>query len=101
MSVLPNEVIYEASFRKDIHDLPREIQEKLAELITILVENSFDPRLHTKSLNPPLQEVFSFRITRDYRAGFMFDAPRVIRLLIADKRDQIYQRLRRKMQLYK
>lgn len=97
MSVPPNEIVYEPSFRKDVHDLPHAIQEKLADLIVILAENPFDSRLHTKPLNPPLQKVFSFRITRNYRVGFTFDAPHVIRLLISDTRDQIYKRLVRKM----
>lgn len=97
MSAPPNEIVYEPSFRKDVHGLPYVIQEKLAELIMVLAENPFDPRLHTKSLNPPLQKVFSFRITRDYRVGFVFDASHVIRFLVADTRDQIYKRLARKM----
>lgn len=97
MSVLPNELVYEPEFRKDVHGLNAKIQEKLTDLIVILCENPFDPRLHTKSLNPPLQNIYSFRITRDYRVGFIFDASHVIRLLIADKRDQIYKRLERKI----
>ncbi|MFY9462694.1 MAG: hypothetical protein WAP52_00725 [Candidatus Sungiibacteriota bacterium] len=97
MSVPTNEIVYEPGFRKDVHDLPHAIQEKLAPLIIVLAENPFNPRLHTKPLNPPLQKVFSFRITRDYRVGFMFDASHTIRLLIADTRDHIYQRLKRKM----
>ena len=97
MSVPPNEIVYEPGFRKDVHGLPPVIQEKLADLIIVLAEDPFDPLLHTKRLNPPLQKVFSFRITRDYRVGFTFDASHTIRLLIADTRDHIYQRLERKM----
>lgn len=98
MSVLPeNEIVYESEFRKDVHGMALEIQEKLADLIVILRNNPFDPRLHTKALDPPLRKVFSFRITRDYRVGFIFDAPHVVCLLVADRRDRIYQRLRRKM----
>ncbi len=67
------------------------------ELIEILRDNAFDPHLHTKPLGPPLRGIFSFRITRDYRVGFEFNAPRVVRLLAVDKRDQIYKRLERKM----
>ncbi len=92
-----NEITYERDFWKDVHGLPHAVQGKLAGLIIILRNNPFDPLLHTKRLNPPLQEVFSLRITRDYRVGFMFDASHAIRLLIAGKRDQIYKRLERKI----
>lgn len=97
MSVPPNEIIYEEDFRRDVHDLPRKIQDKLGFLVEILRENPFDPRLHTKHLGSPLQGAFSFRITRDYRAGFEFSGPHTIRLLIADTRDKIYKRLLRKL----
>lgn len=96
MSAPQNEVWYSDSFIKDAKKLPREVQNKLAELILILQEDAFDPRLHSKPLSVPLQGVFSFRITRDYRVGFEFSGPFIIKLLITDKRDQIYKRLARK-----
>ena len=97
MSAPPNEIVYEPEFRKDVHGLSAKTQEKLADLIGILRTNPFDSRLHTKPLNPPLQKIYSFRITRDYRVGFIFDAAHIVRLLIADNRDRIYKRLERKM----
>lgn len=97
MSVLPNEIIYEEDFRKDVLDLPKKIQDRLGLLIEILGADPFDPRLHTKRLGPPLRGAFSFRITRDYRVGFEFSGPHLIRLLAADTRDRIYRRLTRKL----
>ncbi|OGQ22210.1 MAG: hypothetical protein A3C46_00595 [Deltaproteobacteria bacterium RIFCSPHIGHO2_02_FULL_44_16] len=97
MSAQPNDVIYEKDFCKDIYDLPKKIQDKLGLLIEILYENPFDSRLHTKHLGPPLQDTFSFRITRDYRVGFEFKSSHVIRLLAVDTRDKIYQRMLRKI----
>ena len=97
MFVPPNEVIYNEDFLKDVRIFPKRIQNKLSALIELLRENPFDSRLHTKPLGPPLQGVFSFRITRDYRVGFEFSEPQVIRLLTADKRDKIYKRLRKKL----
>ena len=97
MSVPPNEIIYEKDFRNDVDDLPKKVQNKLSRLIEILRENPFDPRLHTKRLGSPLQVAFSFRITRDYRVGFIFLDSRIIKLLAADTRDNIYRRLLRKL----
>lgn len=94
MSAARNEVIYDKNFSKDVSKLPNECQEKLIELIEFLREDLFDPRLHTKPLAPPLNGVFAFRITRDYRVAFKFYAQHAIQLLLADRRDKIYKRLR-------
>ncbi|MEK7192203.1 MAG: hypothetical protein AAB646_01655 [Patescibacteria group bacterium] len=97
MSAPRNEVVYDKDFLKDVRKLPAELQDKLAQLLEIFRENIFDSRLHTKPLSVPLQGMFSFRITRDYRVGFKFIAQRVVKLLVADRRDNTYQRLRRKI----
>lgn len=97
MSVQANEFIYDKDFVKDVRKLPGRIQNKLSELLEILKENVFDPRLHTKPLSDPLHGMFSLRVTRDYRIGFKIRAPHVIQLLAVDTRDKIYQRLLRKI----
>ena len=97
MSVPPNEIIYGKDFLKDIHVLPKNVQDKLGSLIEILYKDPFDPRLHTKPLGSPLQGAFSFRIVRDYRVAFIFPNPHVIKLLTADTRGNIYRRLTRKL----
>lgn len=91
-----NEVVYDKDFLKDVRKLPVECQNKIADLLEIIKGDAFDLRLHTKPLSPPLQGLFSFRITRDYRVGFKFRLNHVIQLLIADRRDKIYKRLARK-----
>lgn len=96
MPVQRNEIIYDKDFLKDIRELPIESQRKLAELLEILRDDPFDPRLHTKPLAAPLQGLFSFRITRDYRVGFKFLASHVIQLLAVDTRTNIYRKLQRK-----
>lgn len=96
MSELKNELIYNKDFLKDIRRIPAELRQKLSELMEIFSEDPFDPRLHTKPLAAPLQGLFSFRITRDYRVGFRFSSAHVIQLLIADNRSNIYRRLHRK-----
>ena len=96
MSAPRNEIEYGRDFVRDVKKLPASIQEKLGGLLEILRIDAFDPRLHSKPLSIPLQGVFSFRITRDYRVGFEFSGPFLIKLLAVDKRDQIYKRLQRK-----
>ena len=89
-----NEIRYGSGFFKDASKLPRQAREKLALLIVILEENPFDSRLHTKQLSQPLQDMYSFRITRDWRAIFQF-IDNGIQLIAADHRSKIYQRLKR------
>lgn len=96
MSARRFEVLYDGDFLKDVRRLPGECQEKLSELLEIIRYDPFDPRLHTKPLAAPLQGLFSFRITRDWRVGFKFKTREAIQLLAADRRDKIYQRLLRK-----
>jgi len=90
-----NEIEYGDGFLGDLRRLPIEVNEKLSFLLGLLQENTFDQRLHTKHLGPPLKDKYSFRITRDWRAGFMFSGPHRIKLLIVDHRDKIYGRMKR------
>ena len=73
----------------------REANEKLSFLLRLLRGNAFDPRLHTKHLGSPLKDKYSFRITRDWRVGFMFSGHHRIKLLAAGNRDKIYEMMRR------
>ena len=97
MSGQRNEIFYDQDFLKDAHRFPIETQQKLSELIEVLREDAFASNLHTKPLNTPLQGFFTFRITRDYRVAFKFRGDFMIQLLLADKRDKIYERLKRKI----
>lgn len=96
MSIPRNEIIYDRDFIKDVRRLPKELQSKLAELLEVIQKDPFNPQLHTKPLSAPLQGMFSFRITRDYRVGFKFHTVRAIQLLAAGRRDKIYKRLQKK-----
>ena len=89
-----NEIYYGDGFLRDLRKLPKESKVKLSKLILFLKTNIFDPRLHTKPLGSPLEGVCSFRITRDWRVGFYFISQNTIKLLIADHRDSIYERLK-------
>lgn len=90
-----NEIEYGKGFLADMRRLLQEVVEKIRFLLELLREDAFDPRLHTKPLGASLKEKYSFRITRDWRVGFMFLGSHRIQLLIADHRDKIYERMRR------
>ena len=79
-----NEIEFGDGFLKDVRRLPRGTVEKMGNLLKILRENAFDSRLHVKPLGPPLKHMYSFRITRDWRVGFLFVGHRCIKLLITD-----------------
>ena len=96
MSGPENEVIYDKDFLKDVRRLPAGLHEKISDFIDVLRHDPFDPRLHTKPLSAPLQGMFAFRVSRDYRIGFKFSASHVIHLLAAANRDAIYQKLQRR-----
>ena len=90
-----NEITSSSNFWRDVDKLPQEAHQKLAELLEILADDAFDPRLHTKPLSPPLNGKYSFRITRDWRVVFMFGNHHVIKLLLTGSRSNIYERLKR------
>ena len=55
--------------------------------------------MYEKQVDVAFDEDFTkdvLRLVRDYRVGFRFVAPDVIKLLAADKRDRIYRKLLRK-----
>ncbi len=81
---------YSEYFRKAVKKLPESQQKKLAELLVIFSENPFYPLLHTKRLMGKLSDTYSFRITRDYRALFVFESKDVIKLESVGHRKDIY-----------
>jgi mRNA-degrading endonuclease RelE of RelBE toxin-antitoxin system len=85
------EVTYDKSFLKLAKKLPKPIQSTLGKKITLLQQDPFDSRLHTKQLSTPLEGIFSFRINRDYRVLFRFDSPTVLFLLSVKHRKDIYR----------
>ena len=64
----------------------------LASLISLLQENPFHSRLHTKRLSGPLAGFLSFRISRDWRVVFQFLDTHTIKLLRAANRKDIYRK---------
>ncbi len=84
-------IIYGDRFLRSVQKLSKKQQTKLAKLLTIIQENPFDSRLHTKHLSGPLTGLFSFRITRDWRVIFQFLSAEKIKLIDIGHRKEIYR----------
>jgi len=85
------EVIFHPQFQRNARKLPEMQQRKLVAFIERLRKNPYDPLLHTKRLSAPLVGLFSFRITRDWRALFRFVDERTIQLTQVAHRNDIYR----------
>jgi len=85
-------IVYGNSFLKSVKKLSPIHQKKLADLISLLQKNPFNPPLHTKSLSGSLSGLYSFRITRDWRVIFQFVNTDTIKLLLVGHRKDIYQK---------
>jgi len=84
-------VIRTDSFERSLEDLPSDVQQRAEEQITFLIADLRDPRLHVKKLRKPLDGVYSFRITRNYRALFYFNVENDVIVFDVDNRKDIYR----------
>jgi addiction module RelE/StbE family toxin len=84
-------LVYGNNFLSSVRKIPRQQQEKLANLLELFQDNPFYPKLHTKHLTGKLSGFYSFRITRDWRVIFQFLSPQEIQLLEAKHRKDIYR----------
>ncbi len=73
-------------FVSDLGKLPSEIRKLFNRQENIFKKNWLDPRLHTKR-NKELPGVFSFRITRRYRALFYFRDDKAVFFAIGHRKD--------------
>ena len=85
-------VFFTERFLKSTSSLPKHIQEKLVVLLSLLEENPFHTKLHTKPLAGKLSGFYSFRITRDWRVIFQFIATDSLQLMDVGNRKDIYRR---------
>jgi mRNA-degrading endonuclease RelE of RelBE toxin-antitoxin system len=85
-------VIYSGKFLKAAASLPLKIQTRLDSLVAILSEDPFHPLLHSKPLGGKLTGSYSFRITRDWRGIFVFEAKDVVKLAKVGNRKDVYSR---------
>lgn len=82
---------YHENFLVSAKQLPKDYQDKLARLLSLLQENPFHPLLHTKRLSGKLAGFLSFRITRDWRVIFQFSDPKTVQLLRVRNRKNAYR----------
>jgi plasmid maintenance system killer protein len=59
------------------HDL----QEIFAKQMDLFEENSFHPSLHTEVLEPKHSRIYSFRVTKRYRAIFIYTGKQQIEII--------------------
>ena len=85
-------ILYAKDFVRMLEHLPEDIQRLYLSQEQILAQNWKDARLHLKKLKgKPV--MFSFRITRSYRAFFYFQAPDEVVLYAIGHRKDIYRNL--------
>ncbi len=84
-------VIRTDDFERALKRFSKEIREIAEKQYSILEIDSRDPRLHIKKLKKPYKGIYSFRITRNYRALFYFDRENNIIVFDADNRKDIYR----------
>lgn len=84
-------VYYADNFVKSAQKLNTKQQAKLTGLIVLLSKNPFHSKLHTKALSGEFVGIYSFRISRDWRAVFRFLSPEEIVLIEVDHRKDIYR----------
>ena len=84
-------VSFKKGFQKSVSVLSGKQKEKLSELVVLLSENPFHPKLHSKPLSGNLLGLFSFRITREWRVMFKFISPREILVIKVRHRKDIYK----------
>jgi len=82
---------YGRNFLSSVKRLPKNVQIKLDQLLSVVAVNPYDHRLHTKKLHGHFIGCLSFRITRDWRVMFQFTSPNHLILLTAQHRRDIYR----------
>lgn len=82
---------YSKYFLRQANKLPKEQQNKLANLLSLLQKDPFYPQLHSKNLTGRLSGLYSFRITREYRVIFKFNSPTEVQLIDVSHRKDIYR----------
>ncbi len=86
-------VTYTKTFVKHFRVLPKSVQIKADELVSLLGVDFRDSRLHVKKLVLD-EDIYSFRIGREYRVLFVFVAGASIKLLDVRHRKDIYKNLK-------
>lgn len=83
-------IIRTGDFERSFGRLPKNIQQSYAVQESRFRENRGDSRLHIKKVHG-FREVYSFRITRNYRGLFYFQNPDTAIFFDIDHRKDIYR----------
>ena len=83
-------VVTTADFDRSLQELPASVRRLCAVQMTRLAADRRDPRLHLKKLHG-LDGVYSFRVTRSYRALFYMSAADDLVLFEIDDRKDVYR----------
>ena len=86
-------VTYTKSFLGHFKKLSHTNQVKTDTLVGLLTVDFRDSRLHTKKLHG-IDDIYSFRIGRDYRCLFLFENGNTIKLVDIRHRKDIYKQVR-------
>lgn len=85
------ELLATEEFEKRFLELPASIQKKAYKQEKLFKNNPFHPSLRTEKLEPKKQQVWSFRIDKDYRILFRFIDSNKVLLLTCGHHHWIYQ----------
>lgn len=83
-------VIKTADFEKQLAILPLQIRRYFSRQEEIFLANIRDSRLHLKKLIV-IEDIFSFRITRNYRCLFYFHQDEVVVFFAVNHRKDAYR----------
>lgn len=84
------EIVELEDVRISLKKLPKQVRQLYTQQLIRLKDSLKDPRLHLKKLRG-LEEIFSFRITRNYRALFYFQYSNQIIIFAIGNRKDIYR----------
>lgn len=84
-------LVFSSNFQRSVERMPRPEQKKLGNLLELIHQNPYHPKLHTKPLAGDLSGFYSFRVTRDWRVIFQFLDPKTIQLLRVVNRKDAYR----------
>lgn len=86
-------LIFGKGFTVSVKKLDKIIRIKLEKLLKIFSQEPFHPILRSKPLTGKLAGFYSFRIDRNYRVIFQFAKEKVIIMLRAKHRKDVYKNL--------
>jgi len=84
-------VVLRKSFLKDANSLPVKIKELLLRQTDIFIIDHHDTRLHTKKLSGKFDGFYSFRLTREFRVIYCFEAKDIAIFVEIGNRKNIYK----------